>query len=65
MENKIITPFHPTKALSLDEAARLMAAYDAATTDQEREELLREAKIRILERRAIENARNEQEADHA
>ena len=52
MENKIIQPFHPTKADRLDEAARLEAAINAATTDQERAELLREGKIRLIERRS-------------
>ena len=49
MENKLASVFHPRKPSGPDEAARLNAAYNAATTDVEREELLREAKIRLLQ----------------
>ena len=50
MEKKLASVFHPKKLSGLDEAARLNAAYHAATTDEERKGLLREAKIRLLQR---------------
>ena len=65
MENKLAMPFVPTKALGVDEAARLEAAVKAATTDQERAELLREGKIRLLELQLAEKTLTEPETDDA
>ena len=64
MEKKLASVFHPTKAAGLDEAARLKVAYDAATTDEERAEVLREAKIRLLQRLLFEQPEDD-EADAA
>ena len=64
MEKKLASVFHPKKASGLDEAARLNAEYNAATTDEEREELLREAKLRLLQRLLFEQPEGD-EADAA
>lgn len=64
MKNKLASVLHPTKAAALDEAARLKAAYYAAKTNQERAALLREAKIRLVQRQLLEPLEDE-EADAA
>jgi hypothetical protein len=64
MENKLASVFHPTKSAGADEAARLKAAHYAATTNRERAELLREAKVRVLMRQLLDQPEDE-EADAA
>ena len=60
MQNKLASVLRSRKAVGDSEAARLKAAYDAATTDEERAALLREAKIRLLERQLLEDPEDEQ-----